>query len=70
MPECRGGDDGTDPMKIVDTQTAKYAPSALDDLRRDWDGWSDWERLTVRALAVSSMLFAALYLGFSVMALV
>ncbi len=50
-------------------RTASAWHSFERDVRHDWDGWSQWERLAVRALAVSSMLFAAFYLGLSALTL-
>jgi hypothetical protein len=35
------------------------------DIRHDWQNWSHAERLAVRALGVSSLLFTAFYFGLS-----
>ena len=51
-------------MKKAAAQT-KYSPTALHDLRRDWDGWSLWEQRAVMTLAVSSSLFGAFWLAMS-----
>lgn len=43
--------------------TAKH--SALHDLRRDWDGWSRWERRAVTVLAIASFAASLFWLGMS-----
>jgi hypothetical protein len=39
------------------------------DIRHDWQNWSPVERLAVRALGISSILFTAFYFGLSTLAL-
>ncbi|GAA0567097.1 hypothetical protein [Rhizomicrobium electricum] len=39
------------------------------DIRHDWQNWSHAERLAVRALAVSSVLFVAFYFGLNTLTL-
>jgi len=43
--------------------TAKH--TALHDLKRDWDGWSKWERRAVTALAIASFTASAFWLAMS-----
>ena len=51
-------------MKKAAAQT-KYSPTALHDLRRDWDAWNIWEQRAVTTLGVSSSLFAIFWLAMS-----
>ncbi len=39
------------------------------DIRHDWQNWSPVERLAIRALGVSSVLFTAFYFGLNTLAL-
>jgi hypothetical protein len=58
--------DGTTAMNSTSTH---HAPSAWHtferDMRRDWEGWSRWERRAVSVLAVGSMASAAFWFGMS-----
>lgn len=53
------------------TITMKSAATALKtswhtfgrDMRHDWQDWSPAERLTVKAMGISSILFAGVYMG-------
>jgi hypothetical protein len=56
---------GRFPMKTITAETAKFDPSVLHDLRRDWDGWSIWEQRAVTTLGVSSSLFGVFWLALS-----
>jgi hypothetical protein len=54
--------DGTTTMNST---SAHHTPSAWRDMRRDWDGWSSWERRAVSTLALSSMASAAFWFAMS-----
>jgi hypothetical protein len=41
-------------------------PSAMRDLRRDWDGWSQWERRAVLGLAIASFACSVFWLVMTV----
>jgi hypothetical protein len=56
---------GTTTMEKATAHAAKFDPSALHDLRRDWDGWSLWEQRAVLTLGVSSSLFGVFWLALS-----
>lgn len=45
-------------------QTVKH--NAMRDLRRDWDGWGQWERRAVAALAIASFACSVFWLVMSV----
>jgi hypothetical protein len=59
--------DGTTVMKTTAKNSVWHTFER--DLRQDWDDWSPAERIAVRALAVSSTLFAAFYFGLSAIAI-
>jgi hypothetical protein len=39
--------------------------TAIHDLKRDWDGWSLWERRAIASLAVASFIFSIFWLAMS-----
>jgi hypothetical protein len=55
--------DGTTKMKTTAKTSAWHTFER--DIRHDWQNWSPVERLAVRALGVSSILFTAFYFGLS-----
>jgi hypothetical protein len=57
--------DGTTEMK----KTANAWHTFERDIRHDWQNWSPAERLAVRALGVSSVLFSAFYFGLGALAM-
>jgi hypothetical protein len=58
--------DGT---TVMNSTSAHHVPSAWHmferDMRRDWDGWSRWERRAVSTLALVSMASAAFWFAMS-----
>ena len=40
-------------------------PTTIHDLKRDWDGWSLWERRAVMALAIVSFTASVFWLAMS-----
>jgi hypothetical protein len=46
--------------------TAKYTPTAWNDMRRDWDAWSNWEQRIVTALGCASSAAALVWFAFTV----
>jgi len=46
----------------------KKAPAdlVLRDLKRDWEGWSPWERRAVLTLAAASFVASLFWLGMSI----
>lgn len=47
-------------------KTNRPTAQAMRDLRRDWDGWSQWERRAVMTLAAASFAASLFWLGMSV----
>lgn len=39
--------------------------TAIHDLKRDWEGWSLWERRAISCLAVASFVFSLFWLAMS-----
>lgn len=46
-------------------KTNRPAAQAMRDLRRDWDGWSPWERRAVTTMAAASFAAALFWFGMS-----
>jgi hypothetical protein len=52
-------------MKTATAHTASHTPTAWRDLKRDWEGWSSWERRSVSALAFGSTASAFVWFALS-----
>jgi len=58
---------GTKPMQTAKVmKRPRPTAQAMRDLRRDWDGWSPWERRAVTTLAAASFAASLFWLGMSV----